>query len=107
MRTIGIIPRWLVERDPSWEMQINSLNGMFEWTRKGTEVRATCDPAGFFCDVSVETPKQHSDLMEIFSKFKDNKKAYGSADLVKYLSSRYLNPNFDADRMRHYKVQRS
>jgi hypothetical protein len=107
MHTIGRIPRWLIERDPSWEMQVNSLNGMFEWTRKGTEVRATCEPTGFFCDVWVETPKQHPDLMEIFSRFKNQDKAYGSSDLVKYLSSRYLNPNFDTDRTRHYKFQRS
>jgi hypothetical protein len=107
MHTIGRIPRWLVERDPSWEMHVNPLNGMFEWTRKGTEVQATCDPAGFFCDVSVKTPKQHSDLMEIFSRFQDKSKAYGPSDLTKYLSSRYLNPTFDTDRMRHYKFQRS
>jgi hypothetical protein len=109
MHTIGRVPRWLVERDPSWEMHVNSINGMLEWTRKGTDVRATCAPADISCDVAVEPLGQRSDFMKIFSRFKDknNTTTFGAADFTKYLSSRYLNPNFDTDRMRHYKFQRS
>jgi hypothetical protein len=100
MQTVGRIPRWVIEKDPSWEKSAYSDYDILEWTKKGADLRATCDPASMFCDVMMEERNQHPDLSDPISKFntKSRLSTFASVDITRYLSSRYLNPKFDINR---------
>jgi hypothetical protein len=97
MQTVGRIPRWIIENDPSWEKSVHSNYDMLEWTKKGADLRATCDPASMYCDVMMEERNQHFELSDSISKFNNKSRlsTFASADIAGYLSSRYLNPRFD------------
>ncbi len=99
MQTVGRIPRWVIERDPSWKKSVHSSNDMLEWNKVGAGLRAICDPAGMFCDVVMEA-NSRLDISESISRFKDMNRlsTCASADITRYLSSRYLNPSFDMNR---------
>ena len=87
------IPRWLVENDPSWEKSIDSNLGMLKWTKKGTGIQATCQPISMFCEVMGQT--EQAGLSDIASNMGVDKRAEllsGASDIVKYLSSGFLNP---------------
>ncbi len=86
------IPRWLVESDPSWEKSIDTNIGMLKWTKKGTGMQAVCAPTGMFCDILGGDDVQGGMADPSAGVSAMNKKADLSADISKYLSSRYLNP---------------
>ena len=93
------IPRWLVESDPSWEKSIDSNLGMLKWTKKGTGIQATCQPASMFCEITGQTDQ--AGLSDIVSGMKMDRhaaQASGAGDIAKYLSSRYLNPGVNGPR---------
>src|SRR5687767_10244499 len=93
------IPRWLVESDPSWEKSIDSDLGMLKWTKKGTGIQATCQPASMFCDITGQTDQ--AGLSDIAASMRTDKQAAlaaGAGDIAKYLSSRYLNPGINGPR---------
>ncbi|MFZ0511640.1 MAG: hypothetical protein WAM14_08545 [Candidatus Nitrosopolaris sp.] len=100
MQTVGRIPRWLIEKDPSWEKSGHSNYDTLEWTKRGAGLRAICDPASMFCDVIMEEREQRLDISDSISKFRDKNRlsTFASADIARYLSSRYLNPSFDINR---------
>jgi len=99
MQNINRIPRWLVESDPSWEKSIDSDLGVLKWTKRGTGIQATCQPASMFCDIIGQTGQ--AGISDIFSGIKTDRQATnasGANDIVKYLSSSYLNPGINAPR---------
>jgi hypothetical protein len=108
MQTVGRIPRWVIEKDPSWEKSVHSNYDILEWTKKGADLRATCDPASMFCDVMIEERNQHLDLSDPISKFNNKSRlsTFASADIARYLSSRYLNPRFDINRTGLFKFHK-
>ena len=101
---IARIPRWVVERDPSWEKSIDSSAMTLKWSKKGTDIKAVSHPSSIYCDIIREANKA-AELSDISS----NLVGYSRSDLLagesitKYLSSRYLNPRlskpFSLDRM--------
>ena len=92
------IPRWLVEKDPSWEKSIDSDLGMLKWTKKGTGIQATCRPTSMFCDITGQTDQASLiDISDLHSR-RQATKASGAGDIAKYLSSRYLNPGINGPR---------
>jgi hypothetical protein len=44
MQDKKMIPRWVVENDPSWEKSIDSDLGTLKWTKKRFGIQATCLP---------------------------------------------------------------
>lgn len=108
MQTLGRIPRWLIEKDPSWEKSVRSNYDMLQWTKRGAGLRAICDPTSMFCDVIMEGRDQRLDISDSISKFKDKSRlsTFASADIARYLSSRYLNPSFDINRTGLYKSRK-
>jgi hypothetical protein len=106
MQTVGRIPRWLIEKDPSWEKSVHSNNDMLEWNKRGAGLRAICDPASMFCDIIMEGKRL--DISESISKFNDMSRSstLASADIARYLSSRYLNPRFDINMTGFYKFRK-
>jgi hypothetical protein len=107
MQTVGRIPRWLIEKDPSWEKSVQSKNDMLEWNKRGAGLRAICDPASMFCDVIMDA-NSRLDISESISRFKEMNRfsTFASADIARYLSSRYLNPSFDINRTGFYKLRK-
>lgn len=108
MRTVGRIPRWLIEKDPSWAKSVHSNNDVLEWTKKGADLRATCDPSSMYCDVMMDERNQHFDLLDSISKFNNKSRlsTFASADIARYLSSRYLNSRFDINRTGLFKFHK-
>src|SRR6185436_17226545 len=99
MQNNNRIPRWLVESDPSWEKSIDSDLGVLKWTKRGTAIQATCQPTSMFCDIIGQTSQ--AGISDIFSGIKANRqatRASGANDIVKYLSSGYLNPGINGPR---------
>ena len=92
------IPRWLVEKDPSWEKSIDSDLGMLKWTKKGTGIQATCQPTSMFCDITGQTDQAGIlDISDLHSS-RQAAQASGAGDIAKYLSSIYLNPSMNGPR---------
>jgi hypothetical protein len=108
MQTVGKIPRWIIEKDPSWEKSVHSNYDMLEWTKKGADLRATYDPSSMYCDVMMEERNQHFELSDSISKFnsKSRLSTFASADIARYLSSRYLNLKFDINRTGLFKFHK-
>jgi hypothetical protein len=100
VQAVGRIPRWIIEKDPSWEKSAHSNNEVPEWTKKGADLRAICDPASMYCDVMVGERSQHLDLSNSISNFNNRSRlsTFASTDIARYLSSRYLNPSLDINR---------
>lgn len=98
MQTVRRIPRWVIEKDPSWEKSSHSNNDVLEWTKKGVDLRAICDPTSMYCDIMIGERNQHFDLLGSISNFRNTSSTFASADIARYLSSRYLNPRFDINR---------
>lgn len=92
------IPRWLVERDPSWEKSIDSDLGMLKWTKKGTGIQATCQPTSSFCDIMGQTDQAVLLDASNLHLSRQATHASGASDLAKYLSSIYLNPGINGPR---------
>lgn len=92
------IPRWLVESDPSWEKSIDSDVGMLKWTKKGTGVQAVCSPTSMYCEILGQDDAR-AGLADLHSApARMGRQADLSADISKYLSSRYLNPGVNGPR---------
>jgi hypothetical protein len=107
MQTVGRIPRWLIEKDPSWEKSVHSNSDMLEWNKRGAGLRAICDPASMFCNVIMDA-NSRLDISDSISRFKDMNRfsTFVSSDIARYLSSRYLNPSFDINRTGFYKLRK-
>jgi hypothetical protein len=108
MQAVGRIPRWIIEKDPSWEKLAPSNNDVLEWTKKGADLRAICDPVSIYCDIMVGERNEHFDLSDSISNFnsRSRRSTFASADIAKYLSSRYLNPRFDINRTRLFRFHK-
>jgi hypothetical protein len=89
---IARIPRWVVERDPTWEKSIDSSHMTLKWSKKGTDIKAVSHPSSIYCDIIREV---HEDpgLSDISSNLLDYGRlgSLASENITKYLSSRYLN----------------
>jgi hypothetical protein len=91
------IPRWLVENDPSWEKSIDSDLGTLRWTKKGTKIEAICHPTSIFCEI-VGLTDQEGNIPNLVGRTRTDRDATlvsGIGDIIKYLSSRYLNPSIN------------
>jgi hypothetical protein len=89
------IPRWVVENDPTWEKSIDSSTTALKWNKKGTDIKAISHPSSIYCDITRET-KEDLGLSDILSNLIDYTKrdVMAGENIIKYLSSRYLNPRF-------------
>ena len=95
MHIIGKIPRWLVERDPSWERLSKTESSFPEWTKKGSDLTAKCGPADWYCEVTIADRRQSFVSSEsMLNPNAVNMSTSPESDLKRYLSSRYLNPGF-------------
>jgi len=98
------IPRWIVENDPTWEKSIDSDLGTLKWIKKGTDIQAICEATGIFCDVEGFQPEYNfapgiPDILGVgISRLGSQEKHAALGDIVKYLSSRYLNPEINGPR---------
>lgn len=90
---IARVPRWVVENDPSWEKSSDSSSTIQKWIKKGTDIKATSYPTSIYCDITREVQDDIG-----ISHVLPNHISYNEPDvlmsgsIVKYLSSRYLNP---------------
>lgn len=101
------IPRWLVENDPTWEKSIDSDLGMLKWTKKGTGIQATCQPTSMFCDIVGHTDQAGlSDIAASMRTDRQTAQASGAGDIIKYLSSGFLNPGINGPRFDLRKVRK-
>jgi hypothetical protein len=99
MQDKKMIPRWVVENDPSWEKSIDSDLGMLKWTKKRIGIQATCLPTEMLCEIVGETDQ--GGILESVSGIRADRQARLASvgrDIAKYLSSRYLNPAIDGPR---------
>jgi hypothetical protein len=93
MEGLGSIPRWVVESDPSWQKSIDSSPEIQKWTKKGTNIQAVCGPTSISCEIIGETTRADILSNPLHSFIKNNKKdVLAGGNLIKYLSSTYLNP---------------
>jgi hypothetical protein len=92
---IARIPRWVVERDPTWEKSIDPSPMTLKWTKKGTDVKAVSHPGSIYCDIIREV-HEATGLPDISSSLVNYSRIdlSVSENVTKYLSSRYLNPRF-------------
>lgn len=93
------IPRWLVENDPTWEKSIDSNIGVLRWTKKGSGgmLTAVCSPTSMMCSILGSDEAQGAGLVDPLSAVDRNAASSRTSmglDITKYLSSRYLNPQF-------------
>lgn len=100
------IPRWLVEKDPSWEKSIDSDFGMLKWTKKGTGIQATCQPTSIFCDITGQTDQAGLHDISALHSSRQATQASGVGDIAKYLSSIYLNASINGPRFDLRKVHK-
>ncbi len=92
MRIIGKIPRWLLEKDPSWE-RLRTESDLPEWIKKGSDLRAKCGPADLYCEIAIEDRSQSFISSASMLNLRPiNTSISPESDLKRYLSSRYLNP---------------
>jgi hypothetical protein len=90
---IARVPRWVVENDPSWEKSSDSGSIIQQWIKKGTDIKATSEPTSIYCDIRREVQDDigiSNILPNHISYIEPSVQTSGS--IVKYLSSRYLNP---------------
>ena len=97
------IPRWVVERDPSWEKSIDSAMTL-KWSKKGMDIKAVSHPTSIYCDIISEVDEK-AELSHISSNLVEYSRGnlLAAENITKYLSSRYLNPRpskpFSLDKM--------
>jgi hypothetical protein len=110
MQHTSRIPRWIVENDPSWEKSIDSDPQVQKWIKKGTNIQAVSSPTSISCEIIGET-RDAGVLLNPLSRFiaQNNRETLTGGDLIKYLSSIYLNPgisgspSFDITRSKFFK----
>ena len=90
---IARVPRWVVENDPTWEKSSDSGSTIYKWTKKGTDIKATSYPTSIYCDITreIEDDIGVSDVLPNHISYTKPGVLIGES-IVKYLSSRYLNP---------------
>jgi hypothetical protein len=90
---IARVPRWIVENDPTWEKSSDSGSTIQKWIKKGTDVKATSYPTSIYCDITREVQDDIgiSDVLPNHTSYTEPG-VLMSGSIVKYLSSRYLNP---------------
>lgn|GEM_PF-425623 len=115
------VPRSLIENNEEWTPLLEPNSNILRWNKKGTGLFATSDPNSPYCEVYMEQEKPSLPLWEpfrpsndqydlhgytipgaddlksptdMFAKFLGgyNRTSGGSSDIIKYLSSSYLNP---------------
>ncbi len=68
---------------------------MPEWIKRGSDLRAKCDADDWYCDLTIANRHLGFDLGGIMpTPSAANTLTTQEFDLRKYLSSRYLNPDF-------------
>jgi len=93
MHIIGKIPRWLVEKDPSWERVSRTGSDLPEWIKKGSDLMAKCGPADWYCEITMaDRYNSFFSSESIPNPGAINSSNSPESDLKRYLSSRYLNP---------------
>jgi hypothetical protein len=103
MKEIRQISRWAVENDPSWEQQFDTVQNLLKWRKRGSNIIAIGTPSSMSCDLYDNPPEgSFSDLPHIGTHYVLNTKASPDdpANITRYLSSRYLNPNYDSHNFR-------
>jgi hypothetical protein len=99
MHTIGRLPRWLIEKDPSWERTSGTGYGLHEWIKRGSALRAHCITNEWYCDITTADRREGFDLSESTPNLDTSIFTSAEFDLRKYLSSRYLNPGIDTNKL--------
>lgn len=103
MKEIRQIPRWAVENDRSWEQQFDTVQNLLKWRKRGSNIFAIGTPSSMTLDLFDNLPEgSFSDLPHIGTHYILNTKARPDdpANITRYLSSRYLNPNYDSNNFR-------
>jgi len=90
---IARVPRWVVENDPTWEKSSDSGSTTQKWIKKGADIKATSYPTSIYCDITREVQDDIgiSDVLPNNTSYSEPGVRM-SGSIVKYLSSRYLNP---------------
>jgi hypothetical protein len=116
------VPRSLIENNEEWTPLLEPSSNILRWNKKGTGLFATGNPNSPYCDLYIEQEKSSSPNLEpirppndqndlhgsstipgaddlksptdMFARFLGgyNQTSGGSSDIIKYLSSSYLNP---------------
>ena len=100
MQNKSSIPRWFVESDPSWEKTFDFDLHVLKWTKKGTALKAVCNPTDMYCQI-VGEDRNEPGLLDASALKSNNENAIlssGADDIRKFLSSRYLNSRFTGPR---------
>jgi hypothetical protein len=97
------VPRWVVESDPTWEKSSDPSSTIQQWNKKGTDIKAISYPSSIYCDITrVRDDIGISELLPNHISYTEPALRVGGS-IVKYLSSRYLNPSIrkpsDVDHM--------
>ena len=86
------VPRWVVESDPTWEKSNDPSSTIQQWNKKGTDIKATSYPNSIYCDITrVQDDIGISDVLPNHISYTEPGLRV-SGNIVKYLSSTYLNP---------------
>ena len=90
---IARVPRWVVENDPTWEKSSDPGSTTQKWIKKGTDIKATSYPTSIYCDITREVQDEIgiSDVLPNHISYSEPSVRM-SGSIVKFLSSRYLNP---------------
>jgi hypothetical protein len=94
---IARLPRWIVEKDPTWEKSSDSSSTILKWNKKGTNVQAISNASSMYCDISREGPDdaQLSDILSNHMNYTTSSDIIAGGNIARYLSSRYLNPRIN------------
>ena len=87
------LPRNIIENDPSWFSLPSENDYTMKWVNKGLELMAQCKNHDNFCLVFSTSMNRHtlSDLSEYRNLLTSGDRP--TQEIIKYLSSIYLNPN--------------
>lgn len=115
------VPRTLIENNEEWTLLLEPNSNIIRWNKKGTGLFASSIPNSPYCELYMEQEKPSSPALEparssndhydlyrsnipgaddlasptdMFARFLGgyNRTSGGSSDIIKYLSSSYLNP---------------
>jgi hypothetical protein len=91
--SLARVPRWVVESDPTWEKSSDPSSTIQQWNKKGTDIKAISYPSSIYCDITrVRDDIGISELLPNHISYTEPALRVGGS-IVKYLSSRYLNPS--------------
>jgi hypothetical protein len=122
------VPRSLIENNEEWIQLLEPNSNIIRWNKKGTGLFASSNPNSPYCELYTEQEKPSSPVLEPFRSSNDQNDLYGStipgadnlesptdmfarflggydrssgssSDIIKYLSSSYLNPKLRPRRL--------